>query len=64
MAQPLYVVTGINRLTGEREACSMAAPKDIAEQLKSSWMKCRSRNKAYKNLRLDPVSNDLFGNEI
>lgn len=54
MADTLYVVTGCNRLTGVREQCSMAAPKNVAEQFMLAYKRLRVRNKAYTYLRMEP----------
>lgn len=59
MSQPLYMVTGRNRLTGQREQCSMAAPKDVAEQFMQAWKRLRVRNKAYTHLKLEPFNLEL-----
>ena len=59
MSQPLYIVTGRNRLTGLRERCSMAAPKDVAEQFMAAWKRLRVRNKAYTHLKLEPFNLEL-----
>lgn len=58
----LWMVTGINRITGLREQCSMAGPKNVAEQFYEAWKKLRVRNKAYTHLRIEPytVINDNF----
>lgn len=60
MPQPLYVVTGRNRLTGVREQCSMAAPKDVAEQLMQTWKRLHKRDWAYTHLKLECYSHKLF----
>lgn len=59
MSQPLYIVTGRNRLTGLRERCSMAAPKDVAEQLMAAWKRLRVHNKAYTHLKLESYNLEL-----
>lgn len=56
MADTLYVCTGLNRLTGVREQCSMIAPKEVAEQFLDTWKSCRHRNKAFTHLRLEPYN--------
>ncbi len=56
----LWMVTGRNRLSGVREQCSMAAPKNVAEQFMEAWKKLRVRNKAYTHLRIEPFTQDIF----
>lgn len=59
MSQSLYMVTGRNRLTGLHEQCSMAAPKNVAEQFMQAWKRLRVRNKAYTHLKLEPFNLEL-----
>lgn len=59
MADTLYVCTGLNRLTGVREQCSMIAPKEVADQFFEAWKKLRVRNKAYTHLRIEPYNPTL-----
>ena len=56
----LWMVTGRNRLSGIREQCSMAAPKNVAEQFMEAWKRLRVRNKAYTHLRIEPFTKDIF----
>ena len=56
----LWMVTGHNRLSGVREQCSMAAPKNVAQQFMDAWKKLRVRNKAYTHLRIEPFTQDIF----
>lgn len=52
----LYVVTGISRLTGEREPVSKPAPIVQAIQLRSKW-KCKpARKRDYLWLRVEPFT--------
>lgn len=59
----LYVCTGINRLSGLREQCSIAAPKHVCEQFYEAWKKLRTRNKAFSHLRLEPYVPELSFNK-
>lgn len=56
----LYVVTGISRLSGERERCSMAIPKDVAQLLMASWAVKPARYRLYTRLKLEPYQTELF----
>lgn len=56
----LWVVTGISRLTGERERCSMAAPKDVAQLLMVSWAVKPARYRLYTRLKLEPYQTELL----
>lgn len=60
MTQTLWIVTGISRLTGQREQCSMAAPKAYAEKLLESGKRSRTKQKAYTHLKLEPFEPDIF----
>ena len=63
MIDTLYVCTGINRITGVREQCSMIAPKDVAEQFVETWNRYPNRNKAYTHLRIEPYNPELLFNQ-
>jgi hypothetical protein len=51
-----YVVTGVSRLTGEREQCSMAAPKPLAQKLLEQWKVKRPKKRVFLRLRLEPFT--------
>ena len=63
MADTLYVCTGINRITGVREQCSMKAPKEVAELFIETWKKNRKHNKAYIKLRMEPYEPEINFNK-
>jgi hypothetical protein len=52
----LYVVTGINRLTGERSVISKAAPLEATEAKLQRWKAAVGRQlyPAYTRLRVEP----------
>lgn len=51
-----YVVTGINKMTGEREAISNPHSEWKATELLMRW-KARNRNtRPYKRLRVEPAA--------
>ena len=52
----LYVVTGISRLTGEREACSIPASRLTAYRLLYKWMAKPARKRSYLRLKVEPYS--------
>ncbi len=49
----LYVVTGISRLTGEREACSIPVHKPMANLLYERWKSKPARKRDYLRLKLE-----------
>ena len=52
----LYVVTGISRLTGEREACSLPAGRVTAGWLLHKWMAKPARKRSYLRLKVEPYN--------
>ena len=50
----LYVVTGISRLTGEREAVSKPKPVMQAISLRNKWKRKPARKRAYLHLKVEP----------
>lgn len=48
-----YVITGRNRLTGNREAVSSPKPREEAESLFLQAIKLPSRHSAYTRLRAE-----------
>lgn len=52
----LYVVTGISRLTGEREACTIPIHKSTAHLLCKRWMTKSARKRSYLRLRVEPYN--------
>lgn len=55
-----YVVTAINRLTGEREAISLPHEKFRAETMKRQYLQkytCK-RNRPFIRLRVEPVDKE------
>lgn len=56
----LWIVTGISRLTNQRERCSMAAPKAVAQMLMGSWASKPARYRLYLRLKVEPYTEDIF----
>lgn len=56
----LYVVTGISRLTGEREACSIPVHKVTADSCLHSWKQKPARKRDYLYLRVEPYSPSIY----
>lgn len=54
----LYVVTGISRLTGEREAVSKPKPVMQAISLRNKWKPARKRD--YLFLKVEPFYPPCF----
>lgn len=62
-----YVITGINVLTGLREALSLPMTKDDADNRLRSEKQRRTKNRAYRWLRVDrlqPVQLTLKFDEL
>lgn len=57
-----YVVTGVSRLTGEREQCSMAAPKPLAQKLLEQWKVKLPKKRDFLRLRLEPFTPPILIN--
>ena len=49
----MWIVTGVNRLTGVRERCSMVAPLSVARELLAAQRKAKGGSRAYSRLRLE-----------
>ena len=49
----LYVITGISRLTGEREACSIPIHKSTARLLLQRWKSKPAHKRDYLYLRVE-----------
>lgn len=60
MREPKYVVTGLNRLTGEREVISSPHEKFRCETLKLQYAQryAGSRGKPYIRLRVEPAASE------
>lgn len=56
----LYVVTGISRLTGEREVCSTPHPKDEAIAMCRQWKKLRALKRVFLRLKVEPFTPPCF----
>ena len=56
----LYVVTGISRLTGEREAVSKPKPVMQAISLRNKWKRKPARKRAYLFLKVEPYNPCLY----
>ena len=53
----VWCVTGVSRLTGERQAVTGACPKDIAQELCEKEKKIPSKKRVYTRLRVDRIEN-------
>lgn len=51
-----YVVTGISRLTGEREACSIPVHRSTAEKLLRRWKQEPASKRDFLRLRMEPYT--------
>lgn len=56
----LYVITGISRLTGEREVASIPMHESTAKELLKQWKDVKARHRVYLRLRMEPCSPKLF----
>lgn len=56
----LYVITGISRLTGEREECSTPIHESTAKKLLARWKGEPAHKRDYLRLRIEPYSSKLF----
>lgn len=59
----LYVVTGVSRLTGERENVSKPAKWPMAWHLCLTWKKKPACKRDYLRLRVEPFTPPLFCNQ-
>lgn len=59
----LYVVTGISRLTGERETVSTPHTKEETISLCRKWKKIRARKRAFLWLKVEPFTPPCFRKE-
>ena len=50
----LYVITGISRLTGEREVVSIPIHESTAKKLLKQWKDVKARHRVYLRLRMEP----------
>lgn len=55
----LYVVTGISRLTGEREACTIPVHKSTAHLLCKRWMTKPARKRDFLRLKVEPYNQTI-----
>lgn len=62
MEQPLYVITGVSRLTGERTRISRTMTKERAEMLIDALRPQQHRCSEYGRLKVEPAvrEGDLF----
>lgn len=58
--ETLYVITGISRLTGEREEISIPIHESTAKKLLSRWKGEPAHKRDYLRLRMEPYSRKLF----
>lgn len=56
----LYVITGISRLTGEREVVCIPIYESTAKKLLKQWKDVKARHRVYLRLRMEPYSPKLF----
>lgn len=56
----LYVITGISRLTGEREVASIPIHESTAKMLLKQWKDVKARHRVYLRLRMEPYNPKLF----
>ncbi|SEF42771.1 hypothetical protein SAMN05216354_0382 [Xylanibacter ruminicola] len=55
-----YVVTGINRLTGERGVCSRVYDLVRAQQLRDQMAQTNHRKSVWTRLRVEPAIHEGF----
>lgn len=62
--EPLYCVTGINRMTDERQIISRPMPKEQAEAARERYAKVNVKNKPYSHCKVELYSPqlELFNN--
>lgn len=51
--EPLYCVTGINRMTDEKQIISRPIPKEQAEAARERYAKSPARNKPYRCCKVE-----------
>lgn len=56
----LYVITGISRLTGEREVVSIPIDESTAKKLLKQWKDVKARHRVYLRLRIEPYISQFF----
>lgn len=66
MKEPLYCVTGRNRLTGEREIISKPMKKEEADQIKMDYCNMLGEKKPYTYAKVELYNPqlDLFKNAV
>ena len=55
MAADRYVVTGINRLTGERGICSRTYSLERCRQVRDAMAKANHRSSVWTRLKVEPA---------
>ena len=58
--EPLYVITGVSRLTGLREECSTPVHESTAKKLLAKWKTVPARKRDYLWLKMQVKSPSLF----
>lgn len=58
--RPLYVVTGISRLTGQRERITPPCFHATASTIRDREMRRPARKRVYLRLKIEAVGNSLF----
>lgn len=61
--ETLYVITGISRLTGDREEISIPIHESTAKKLLARWKGVRARRRDYLRLRMEPYSPTIFSKQ-
>lgn len=56
--EPLYVVTAVNRLTGEREAVTRPHNRDTTATMLERLKRRQNSKSAYRLLRMKPAAED------
>ena len=58
--RPLYVVTGVSRLTGQRERITPPCFHATASTIRDREMRRPARKRVYLRLKIEAVSNNFF----
>lgn len=60
----LWMLTGVNKLTNQREQCSMVSDRQTIEIIKASIDKQPSKRKSpYRNIGIEPYIQDIFNSK-
>lgn len=58
MAADRYIVTGINRLTGERGVCSRAYNLERCQKVRDAMAKANHRTSVWTRLKVEPAARE------